>query len=210
MKIISHRGYWKRLSEKNTLKAFERSFAHGFGTETDLRDLAGELVISHDPAEIGAIPASKFFALAASCSPCVPLALNIKSDGLQGIVKQALVKAGITDYFLFDMSVPDALKSSQADLRIYTRHSECESHPVLYAESVGVWMDAMFDHSWINPDAIRQHLRAGKKVCVVSPELHQRIHLEFWTLLRSSRLHVEPHLTICTDFPKDAECFFYE
>ena len=48
MRIISHRGYWNTPAEKNTIHAFQRSFALGFGTETDIRDLKGELVISHD------------------------------------------------------------------------------------------------------------------------------------------------------------------
>ncbi len=48
MQVISHRGYWKSAAEKNTTTAFARSFALGYGTETDVRDLNGELVISHD------------------------------------------------------------------------------------------------------------------------------------------------------------------
>ena len=48
MQVISHRGYWKTAAEKNTATAFARSFEMGFGTETDVRDLNGLLVISHD------------------------------------------------------------------------------------------------------------------------------------------------------------------
>ena len=48
MEILSHRGYWKTVTEKNTIIAFKRSFNLGFGTETDIRDLNGNLVISHD------------------------------------------------------------------------------------------------------------------------------------------------------------------
>ena len=51
MEILSHRGYWKNEGEKNTKIAFERSFQLGFGTETDIRDYKGELVISHDIAD---------------------------------------------------------------------------------------------------------------------------------------------------------------
>ena len=39
MQVISHRGYWKAASEKNTQTAFKRSFSLGYGTETDVRDL---------------------------------------------------------------------------------------------------------------------------------------------------------------------------
>jgi len=52
MKILSHRGYWKTVSEKNTpAAAFERSFSPRFGTETDIRDYAGGLVFPHDTAD---------------------------------------------------------------------------------------------------------------------------------------------------------------
>ena len=45
MKIISHHGFWHIPSEKNTETAFCRSFELGFGTETDVRDSLGALVI---------------------------------------------------------------------------------------------------------------------------------------------------------------------
>ena len=51
MIILSHRGYWKDVNEKNQQVSFERSFSLGFGTETDIRDYKGELVISHDIAD---------------------------------------------------------------------------------------------------------------------------------------------------------------
>ena len=46
--IIAHRGYWKNENEKNKKAAFERAFDCGFGVETDLRDIKGEIVISHN------------------------------------------------------------------------------------------------------------------------------------------------------------------
>ena len=46
MIVLSHRGYWKTPAEKNTAAAFRRSFDLGFGTETDVRDRGGELVIA--------------------------------------------------------------------------------------------------------------------------------------------------------------------
>ena len=46
MIILSHRGFWKTKDEKNTITSFKRSFDCGFGTETDLRDHDGEIVIS--------------------------------------------------------------------------------------------------------------------------------------------------------------------
>lgn len=48
IKILAHRGFWKEETEKNTKIAFERAFNSGFGIETDLRDIKGEIVISHN------------------------------------------------------------------------------------------------------------------------------------------------------------------
>jgi len=48
MKVLSHRGYWKSDCEKNSESAFRRSFQLGFGTETDLRDLNGEMISPED------------------------------------------------------------------------------------------------------------------------------------------------------------------
>ena len=51
MKILSHRGYWNEQINKNSSESFTHSFKKGFGTETDLRDFKGEIVISHDIPE---------------------------------------------------------------------------------------------------------------------------------------------------------------
>ncbi len=48
IEIFAHRGYWLKESEKNTKTAFERAFDSGFGIETDLRDIKGTIVISHN------------------------------------------------------------------------------------------------------------------------------------------------------------------
>ncbi|MBI5770164.1 MAG: phosphodiesterase [Verrucomicrobia bacterium] len=208
MNIISHRGYWLTPAEKNTLSAFERSFAAGFGTETDFRDAGGKLVISHDPATTGALPAEAVLALLAQANPALPLAMNIKADGLQHLVRAALDAAGIANYFLFDMSVPDAVQSLKAGLRIYTRQSDVEPAPVLYAEAAGVWMDALRDDTWLTAERILTQVERGKEVCLVSPELHRRPHEGFWRLLANTGVARDTRVTLCTDLPVDARAFF--
>jgi len=210
MQLISHRGCWSRPEEQNTLQAFARSFALGFGTEVDFRDSEGDLVVSHDPARSGAISALEFLTLRQGYDPRLPVAINIKADGLQSLVKAALIKAGVSSYFLFDMSIPDAVKSHKQGLRIYARHSDIETKPVLYSESAGVWMDAFFDHDWITAPQITAHLDAGKEVCLVSPELHGRSPLAFWALLRSTGLARREGLTLCTDRPEEARRFLLD
>ena len=58
MRVLSHRGWWTSTSEKNTESAFRRSFDAQCGTETDVRDMDGVLVISHDPPRSEASPLS--------------------------------------------------------------------------------------------------------------------------------------------------------
>lgn len=208
MIVLSHRGYWTATRPKNSLPAFEASFDLGFGTETDFRDSYQTLVISHDPAPAGAMPAADFFAALASRDRTLPIAVNIKADGLQHLLKEALATHGVENYFLFDMSVPDAIVSLRAGLRIFTRQSDVETEPHLYRDSAGVWMDAFHDDRWLTPDAISQHLDAGKEVCLVSPELHGRPHLGFWERLLASGIHLRPGLMICSDLPGEARTFF--
>lgn len=209
MKILSHRGYWKTIEEKNTPGAFERSFSLGFGTETDFRDNNGRLVIAHDIPKSDALPAEHCFACLARHNPHLPLAVNIKADGLQAMLKEAFARHGITDYFLFDMSVPDAIISIKTGLRVFTRHSDVEPVPAFYSQAAGVWMDAFFDDRWLTPEAIAAHIEAGKQVCLVSPELHKRPHISFWERLLASSVVADDRLMLCSDIPEDAVKFFH-
>ena len=81
MKILSHRGFWRKAAEKNKLVAFTHSFSLGFGTETDVRDFDGELVISHDIPNGEEMRFRDFLELAelSQCDEKLPLALNINS-----------------------------------------------------------------------------------------------------------------------------------
>jgi hypothetical protein len=106
------------------------------------------------------------------------------------------------------MSVPDAMRSLSAGLRIFTRHSDVEPAPVLYAEAAGVWLDG-FHSTWFGPAEIAAHLRAGKQVCLVSPELHRRDHLVFWESLKSAPISASDDVMLCTDFPEPARAFFH-
>ena len=208
MIIISHRGYWKSLPEKNTSAAFERSFAVGFGTETDFRDRLGELVVAHDLPGRDSLSADVFWEIFSRYDRRLPLAINIKADGLQALLKAAFARYRVENYFLFDMSVPDAVFSIKQGLRVFTRHSDVEPVPSFYAQAAGVWMDAFFDESWITPEAIAAHLQAGKQVCLVSPELHKRPHLDFWVRLKAHPIYRDDRLILCSDLPEDAVAFF--
>jgi hypothetical protein len=207
MNVLSHRGYWLAPPEKNSAVAFERSFSLGFGTETDLRDLAGRLVISHDVAAPDAMPAGEFFGIHRQHDARLPLALNVKADGLQALLAKLLSTFEVRDAFVFDMAVPDLLQWLKSGVPVFTRHSEIEPEPACYAAAQGVWLDA-FAGEWWTVDTVRRHLDAGKRVCVVSPELHGRDHRRAWDLLAASDVSRSGQVMICTDLPEDARRIF--
>jgi hypothetical protein len=186
-----------------------RSLQQGFGIETDLRDRLGEIVIAHDMAGPDSMSFERFLEIYREYPGDPVLALNIKADGLQDTVAAALRKFAVTKFFVFDMSVPDALLYARRGIGFYTRVSEIEPVPSLYEQASGVWID-QFDSDWIDADAVLPHLRAGKQVCIVSPELHRRPHEAAWARYRALQGLVSSNqmLFICTDFPDRAQQLF--
>jgi hypothetical protein len=209
MKIAAHRGFWLQPQEKNSLLAFERALQAGFGIETDVRDAGGVAVISHDMPRGGEMTLDAFLALCHCFPQARPLALNIKADGQQALVAEALEQHSIGEAFVFDMAVPDALGYLKLGVPCYTRASEIEQPPSYLERAAGVWLDA-FEGQWYDAGCIKGWLDAGQAVCIVSPELHGRAHLDLWQMLRHCGLHRHALLTLCTDFPQQAKDFFHD
>jgi len=207
MKIISHRGYWLTAEEKNMPVAFKRSFGLGFGTETDIRDLNGELVISHDmPVYGGNMISFENFLNIYTEYEALPLLLNIKSDGLQKPIHRLLERYSVERYALFDMSVPDQIVTAKHKLKHLTRASEYESAAML-DDAEGVWADEFYDN-WINIQFMSDLAQKNKALYIVSPELHARNHLPRWQDYRSMGLQSLSHVFLCTDLPEQAKAFF--
>jgi len=118
MIIISHRGFWREKEEKNSSTAFDRSFSLNFGTETDIRDFNGDLVISHDIANKTCLTLTEFLKIYKSKNTNLPLALNIKSDGLHKKLYNFLKAHSILNYFVFDMSIPDTIMYLEEDMNV--------------------------------------------------------------------------------------------
>lgn len=207
MKIIAHRGYWLNQSEKNTATAFSRALEHGFGIETDFRDLNGQLVISHDMPVDGVMRVEDFINIYINEPVSAPIALNIKSDGLYSLIKEFISKSCMVDYFVFDMSVPDTRGYLAEQIPVFTRLSEYETAPAFLEQSLGVWLDA-FESEWYDSGVIRELLDANKQVAIVSPELHRRPHLELWRILKENDFHQNELVSLCTDFPLEAKEYF--
>ena len=209
MKILAHRGHWLERQEMNSFRAFERAWSGGYGIETDLRDVNGAVVISHDPPEAGVRSLEEFLAAYAARGGGTPLALNIKADGLQDTIAKALQKSRVRNYFVFDMSVPDSLHYVRAGLPVFVRLSEYEPETSLLERAVGVWLDA-FEGEWWTLDTIRSLYARGKVIAIVSPELHKRPHEALWRRLKELEREIRDGLMLCTDYPDAASEAFID
>ncbi|EOG9062970.1 hypothetical protein ACLK5F_003761 [Vibrio fluvialis] len=209
MEIISHRGYWKLNDEKNKVLAFQRSFELGFGTETDIRDYCGELVISHDMPVGNVLTLDKFFEIYNSYHCKCTLALNIKSDGLYDELLYSLKNNNISNYVVFDMSIPDSLGYLNRGMKILSRFSEYETENSLWSKSEGVWFDS-FENKKLDFEVISRVLGCGQKAFIVSPELHTREHLSLWADLKAYLCTCEnsEQIVLCTDIPEEARVYF--
>lgn len=208
LEVLSHRGYWKNRDERNEEVAFERSFSMGFGTETDIRDLNGRLVISHDMPQGDVMGYDHFLALLDQHAPGpLPLAVNIKADGLAEDIAR-MMKGSRHNWYVFDASVPDMLMHLKAGNPTFARMSEYEQFPELLDGRIkGIWLDA-FHGTWYGADTITGLLDRGLEVCVVSSELHGRgDHADLWQMLKT--LRTRQGLSVCTDLPEEATALIH-
>lgn len=206
MHFLAHRGLWRQADEKNTRQALCRAFQAGYGVETDIRDLDGELVISHDMPRRGALPLTVMLGDYTSAGRPGTLALNIKSDGLAVLLRQQLAVHEVTNYFCFDMSVPDTLPYLQETMPVAARLSEYEPEGLLSELADCLWWDAFSDRP-LSVDRLQDWLSCGKRVCLVSPELHGRSPGGFWHQLAKlpEQVRRHPELMLCTDLPVQAK-----
>jgi len=200
MEILRHKG--------NTPAAFRRAIKSGFGVELDIRDLGNRLVVSHDIPKKKAAALAGFLKTYAALGSRLPLALNIKSCGLQDKLAALLKNYGVRNYFVFDMAVPDTAGYFKRGFRVFTRQSEYERSPAYYDKADGVWLDEFNGH-WLGPAEIQAHLKNRKKICVVSPELHKRDFRKEWSDLKRIEKSTGPgRLMLCTDHPRQAALYF--
>jgi len=190
------------------MSALMDALQSGFGVETDVRDFAGNLVISHDLATSHSLSLNDF--LEAYHKVGGHLALNIKADGLCEILFQQLKQYDVTNYFVFDMSVPEMYRYSERGLKYFTRQSDLEESPILLPKATGIWVDT-FEHDWINFAVLSDYLSQGKSLGIVSPELHGHPYQLTWQRYREFFNQLRTHgnkILLCTDHPQEAKEFF--
>lgn len=155
------------------------------------------------------MPLSTFLEMAKAHGEPLPLAINVKSDGLATLIRKEMTVHGIADWFVFDMSIPDMRWHLKEGNPVFTRMSEVEREPVWLDIAQGVWLDA-FEGQWYDVQLLIDLLNMGKRVCVVSPDLHRRPYLPYWAWLKEHGLHLHDAMLLCTDHPDDARSYFKE
>ena len=200
--IIAHRGYWKKIEEKNTKLAFERAFENGFGIETDLRDICGKIVISHDMPKGDEITFEEVLQLLNGRD--LTLALNIKADGQAKKIKSLLEKYNHTNYFTFDMSIPEMVVQHKEGLKFFTGLSDIIPTPIMLEKAQGIWLDSFYS-DWFSAKDIFDLQIKGKKICIVSPDLHKREYKNVWQKYKNIQ-----GIMLCTDYPNEAKEYFNE
>jgi hypothetical protein len=212
MTILAHRGIWTNKNEQNSLLGLEKAIVAGFGVELDVRDYCGRLVLSHDIADDESTSFLEFLDLYARRESKTTLAINIKSDGLAGMVSDALARFGITtNYFCFDMSVPEQFPYLRRGLVVAQRISPFDFVPAVFDREKPAWVDSFGDKEL--PVATLDSLVVGNiPIAIVSTELHGCEHTQMWSSLQTwlscQSPAVHSRLMLCTDFPYDAEEYF--
>ena len=200
VEILAHRGWWLSENEKNTKTAFERAFNSGFGVETDLRDIKGEIVISHNMPQGGEMKFEELLELLDGRD--LTLALNIKADGMADEIRRLLDKHKVSNYFTFDMSIPEMVYQHKSGLKVFTGLSDIIPNPILPDKAEGIWLDC-FNSDWFGEKEVKEILNQGKKVCIVSPDLHKREYKNVWERYKNI-----PGIMLCTHYPKVPEVYF--
>ncbi|SFS83281.1 hypothetical protein SAMN02910357_02104 [Succinivibrio dextrinosolvens] len=210
MNILAHRGYWNKTIKHNSEKAIRYAIEKGFGFESDIRDYCERLVISHNIADKNALDAEVVFKWLHEFEDKYTFAINIKADGLKDVLSSLLTKYEISNYFLFDMSVPQMVEFMDMNLNFFTRQSEIELNPCLYDKAAGVWIDGFWSTDWITERLLKEHLKNEKKICLVSPELHGRSDYKlFWKRIKDYVIN-DGNVMLCTDVPDEAKEYFNE
>jgi hypothetical protein len=211
MQIVAMGGWPVGSETPNSPAALSRALETGFGISVPIRDRFESLVIASSPALDGSLPLTEFLSERPVWPGRVPfLAIQVTSEGLQPLLRQALSGVERVAPYVFGMSVPETSHYLDGTIPVFVRQSEYETTPAFYEMAEGVWLDAL-ERDWYDERLILAHLRAGKHVAIVSDELHNRPHDEQWAMLKAAWQRVgdaRTRVQLCTSLPAEARDFF--
>jgi len=186
MQFIAHR--------INTIAELARVPVH-YGVEIDVRNNGKTLILQHDPFLKGE-ELERYLQHYRHGT----LILNIKCERTEFRALELLKRSGISDYFFLDSSFPMIhMLSSSGERRIALRYSEFEGLDTLMAMKGRVdwiWIDC-FSRFPIDSESYSLLKAAGYKLCLVSPELQNRVNdiVLYRDYLRINHIEVD---AVCT------------
>jgi hypothetical protein len=165
------------------------------GVEVDLRDVDGEIIISHDPFTQG----ENFEKYLESYTHRFLIA-NIKSERIEHRVKILLDKFQIQNYFFLDSSTPMIVRyGPQLGYKFSIRVSEYESvNSALRMKDFAnwIWVDC-FERLSIDRDEYLALKSFGFKLCFVSPDLHDEMRSIIDFIDNLKKLDITPDM-VCS------------
>lgn len=220
--ILAHRANVSGPSGalENSYGLCAHALSLGFGLEIDLRRSPdGRFYFAHDLTQIS--PASELtrFTPLFHRTPPQTIAVNVKELGYETeLIDLSQKNAFGQEFFYFDFELLEPEVPGHAQ-RVITLHPAGKNVPLAArisdrAESVErclaipsqvVWADE-FDRDWLDREVIDVLKAAGRRVYVVSPELHGRdkkARLARWSCFREWRVD-----GVCTDYSIEASSFF--
>lgn len=170
-----------------------KNIRNEFGIEVDLRYSGNELILHHDPFADGerledflSHYAHKF------------IILDIKSEGTERRVIEAVERAGIRDYFLLNVNFPVIVKLAKSGFsKMSVRFSEFESVETCLAlkgKADFVWAESF--EKFTLP-SVYEKLARHFKISLVSPELYGRNEIDEYRKQLPGDIH-----SVCTDYPE--------
>jgi hypothetical protein len=204
MELIAHRGLWSKTNSKNSLKSLKIALFNNIHIETDIRDYNGEIYISHDPinANSNQILLRDLISAHKQLKSKSKIFLNVKSDGLLTLMRDEIFLKN--KLFFFDMSTPELVIYLKNKMDILIRKSDVEDYKIHNNLYSGYWIDSFYDNQWFFKK--NRTILKNKFYSFVSPELHQKDHLDFWKQL--SKLNHHKNIYLCTDLVYQASIFF--
>lgn len=190
MKYVMH-----RVNDTKVLEGLDPEM----GAEVDIRSNRNELIVVHDPFEIGESFDTWLKKYRGSL-----LIVNFKEEGLESRCLELLTKYRITNYFFLDQSMPFFIKwALQSHTKQAVRFSEYE--PMVLAGRFSglvdwVWVDSFteFSHS---AESLKTLSDYGFKLCMVSPELQGRDEGEILKIAKSYDV-ANTFSAVCTKKPE--------
>jgi hypothetical protein len=181
------------------------------GIELDVRYHENDLILEHDPFHHHENRPEKFETLLKKWRHHGPMILNLKTEGVEEKCIDLMLKYSIQSWFFLDLSMPYLIRyvrdmekgliRSVTPEHFSVRLSHYESiHTVLcFAEKVRwVWVDC-FEPDVLDLNIVQTLKKAGFKICLVSPELHN--HPETFLRHMQSRLKGILFDAVCTKNP---------